>query len=244
MREWYQSGYIIRDAATTDMNKMDYLMAGMTCGYFADGQDYLRASAEMTVGEEFVQLELIDPHYPSFSSAGNVYWSVPVSAANPEGALRFLDLMFKDKDVVNMLLWGLEGRNWVFTDKDRGLIGFPEGKDANNNGFYNPYGVYGNTLMCYVNDESLLPDALIEFGKKALANPTKGVGFCYDSSNMTTQIMAVTSVVTEYMPALCTGTADLDRTYPEFIQRLKQSGIDDIIADKQAQFDAWVAARS
>ena len=75
----------------------------------------------------------------------------------------------------------------------------------------------------------------------AKANPTKGYGFVYDSSAMTNQLTAVQAVITEYQAALETGSVDLDTVYPEFIQKLEANGINEIIADKQAQFDAWLA---
>ena len=242
VRDWYTSGYIVRDAATTDMSHLDYLMAGTTVGYFADGPEYLRTAAELSTQESFVQLQLIDAYRPSISGAGNVYWSLPVTCANPEGAMRFLDLMFKDKELVNTIQWGLEGVHYVVDDAEQNLIKFPEGIDATTSGFYSPYGVYGDTRMCYIWDLSTSPAILEEFSAKAVANPTKGVGFCYDASNMTTQIMAISNVIAEYQAALCTGTADIDTAYPEFIAKLKQNGIDEIIADKQAQFDAWRSA--
>ena len=58
---------------------------------------------------------------------------------------------------------------------------------------------------------------------------------------MTNQITAVQAVITEYQAALETGSVDLDTVYPEFIQKLEANGINDIIADNQAQFDAWLA---
>ena len=48
-------------------------------------------------------------------------------------------------------------------------------------------------------------------------------------------------MITEYQPALETGSADLESTYQAFIDKLKANGIDEIIADKQAQFDEWLA---
>ena len=44
--------------------------------------------------------------------------------------------------------------------------------------------------------------------------------------------------VGQVIPALESGRVDLDSSYPEFIQALKDAGIDTVIADKQAQFDA------
>ena len=58
---------------------------------------------------------------------------------------------------------------------------------------------------------------------------------------MTNQIITIDAIVQEYVSSLETGSADLETVYPAFIEKLKTNGIDDIIADKQAQFDAWLA---
>ena len=75
----------------------------------------------------------------------------------------------------------------------------------------------------------------------ALGRRTKGYGFCYDASNMTDKITAIDAVIQEYVPALTTGSADLESTYASFIDKLEANGMNELVADKQAQFDAWLA---
>jgi len=48
-------------------------------------------------------------------------------------------------------------------------------------------------------------------------------------------------VLSLYLPALESGSVDLDIYYPEFIDALENAGINDVIADKQVHFDAWLA---
>ena len=76
------------------------------------------------------------------------------------------------------------------------------------------------------------------YSAKAMANPTQGVGISYSSANVVNEITALSAVVAQYIPALESGSVDLDTYYPQFIQALKDAGIDTVIADKQAQFDA------
>ena len=48
-------------------------------------------------------------------------------------------------------------------------------------------------------------------------------------------------MVAQYLPSLESGSVDLDTYYPEFIDALKAAGVDEVIADKQQQFDEWRA---
>lgn len=73
--------------------------------------------------------------------------------------------------------------------------------------------------------------------RKRWANPTQGVGFVYNPESQSTRITAIQAVVAQYLPSLESGSVDLDTYYPEFIDALKAAGVDEVIADKQQQFD-------
>ena len=46
----------------------------------------------------------------------------------------------------------------------------------------------------------------------------------------------------KYAVAITNGTLDVDENLPKFISEIKAAGIDEIIAEKQAQLDAWAKA--
>ena len=142
-------------------------------------------------------------------------------------------MMMTDEDVTNLLMWGIEGDEYSVAD-DGKIV-----KLENYSNWSLP-GLHGNQqIMTGRSDKQKELDA--EWSENARNNKTKGYGYCYDTSAMTNQITAVQAVITEYQAALETGSVDLDTVYPEFIQKLEANGINDIIADNQAQFDAWLA---
>ena len=51
------------------------------------------------------------------------------------------------------------------------------------------------------------------------------------------------NVVAEYMLPLCTGAVDPDEKLPEFLQKLDDAGINDILDDANAQLDEFMAAK-
>lgn len=61
------------------------------------------------------------------------------------------------------------------------------------------------------------------------------------SEDMTVKIAAISAVVAQYMPALESGSVDVDTYYAEFTAALEAAGINDVIADQQALFDAFLA---
>ena len=69
------------------------------------------------------------------------------------------------------------------------------------------------------------------------------MGFVFDSAPVYDQMAACASVVSEYRGALLYGLVDVDSYLEKFNEELKAAGIDEIIAEEQKQFDAWLAAQ-
>lgn len=233
VRSWYENGYVLKDAATTDVSLSENINSGVFWGNFSDCSYGLRKANEDTTGEEWTALVIQPPYEASMSPQSNVSWTVPVTSADPEAAVRFLNLLLTDTEVSNLTLYGIEGEEYSVAD-DGTIIRL---ENFNNWGLP---GINGNESIASGIGETEQADIDLR-ADMALANPTKGYGFVYDSSAMTNQLTAVQAVITEYQAALETGSVDLDTVYPEFIQKLEANGINEIIADKQAQFDAWLA---
>ncbi len=237
LRDWYNAGYIYPDAATTDSPMTSLLMSRVLNGFFMVSAPIQKVQKGGYFGDDVGEmLRLCTPYVGSTSRGG---WVVPITSKEPEAALRFLNLVWADSTVSNLLQWGIEGKHYVMKDAEIGLIDFPEGVDASTSGYYNSLGLYGDTRDVYIwstNNTKALNQAYTE---EAMANSTQGVGFVYDPTEKATTITAIQAILAQYLPGLESGSVDLEKYYPEFIKALKDVGIDDVIADKQSQFDAW-----
>lgn len=232
LREWYQAGYIHPDSATTDTSLDAQMNAGVSCGFFMSSAPTMK-----TDGRSLIRTSEI---YMASQPAGG--WVVPMTAKEPEAALRFLNLMYEDESIANLLQWGIEGVHYVVLDEENKLIGFPDGVDATNSGYYNTLGLYGDVRKVYVWSEGANQKVCDAYTEQAIKNPTKGVGMIYNpSEEMTVKIAAISAVVSQYMPALESGSVDVDTYYAEFTAALDAAGIEDVIADQQTQFDAFLA---
>ena len=230
LREWFLAGYIHPDAATTDSSIESMLNAGVSSGYFM-------VSAPIQKDEGEAQIRLTDVRLGSQGAGG---WVIPITSEEPEAAMRFLNKVWEDSELANLTQWGIEGKHYKILDDSIGLIGFADGIDAGTSGYYNTLGLYGDTRKLYVWNAGQNQAENDAYTQEAMANPTQGVGMIYNPSEvMTAKITAIQAVVAQYLPALEAGSVDLDTYYPEFINALKAAGIDEVIADKQAQFDQW-----
>ncbi|MBR4331174.1 MAG: DUF3502 domain-containing protein, partial [Clostridia bacterium] len=54
------------------------------------------------------------------------------------------------------------------------------------------------------------------------------------------ECLAIKTVIEEYMPELQTGTSDPDVVIPEMLARMNEVGLEKVIAEIQAQLDAFL----
>ena len=147
--------------------------------------------------------------------------------------------MYTNKELVRLLGFGIEGEHYELVDADTYRL--PEGMTAANSPYPcdQPY-MYAN-MWFYLMEEGadLTMDKVQQF--TADATPYSCLGFIYDSSNVKNEVAACNSVVSKYNVGLTKGLTDPATELPKFIEELKDAGLDLIIEEKQAQYEAWKA---
>lgn len=242
IRGWYVDGLIPKDVATSQTNNSDLLKANKTFAYSMKQNPVTKPTETQLMGMEIEPAEM----YPAVATTGSVtgsMWGIPVNSTVPDKAMDFLNLMYSDKDIVNLYDWGVEGTHYVKVEGTDNVITNPEGADPTNLGYSMPLGwMFGNQMLSYVrqgNDPEMW-NKMKEFN--ASAKHSKALGFLFDASPVKTEYAAVSNVITQYKIPLETGSVDPAKILPEFISKLKSAGIDKIIAEKQKQLDEWAQA--
>lgn len=239
MKKWYDLGYIMTDAATTDSTIFELISSGVVGSQPNSYNPVVLASAEQSFGDLEV-LKTADIYYAA-TNPSSICWMVPVTSGEPEAAVKFLDYLYSNSQLQNLIQWGIEGIHWEKTDTE-GVIQFANGYTADTTPYYTQFGVWGDRRGEYSLSPEVNRESNDAFTAAAMKNSTKAVGYVYDSTNMQNQIMQIDAVLTKYMPTLETGgVSDLEGTYEKFIAELKTAGIDEVIADNQAQFDKWLS---
>lgn len=242
VKKWFDAGYIYPDSATTDSTGNELTSSGVLLTESMTSQPVMVSDMASALHMPCTGIKVGESYYPSQSSSGGTFWTVPITAADPAAAMRFLDYTFSNHDLHNLILWGIEGEHFVVEDADKYLIGFPDGIDGTTSGYYNTLGLYGDRRYEYVWDPANSKDANQAYTDEAMANPTQAVGYAFDTTAQASRIANVDAVLQKYLPTLESGSEpDLDTMYQEFLAELEAAGINDIIDDNQAQFDAWRA---
>ena len=242
MYNWQQAGYIYKEAATSTISEKDGLTSGTYLGLFANYKPGIDNNYEQNFGMKMGVAHLVDP-YATTSTIASIKMAIPRNTVNAERTMQFLNLMYTDPQVVNLLHYGIEGREYVFSDKEKGIITYPEGVDATNKPMDNTLGwMYGNQLISYVwegkpADVWAQTDEFNKSAKRSLA-----AGFVFDSTDVLNEVTYCSNVVEKYAKALESGTLDPETGLAEFNRELEGAGINTIIEKKQEQLDAWAKA--
>lgn len=237
MREWYNAGYIMKDSATNKDNGNALILAGKGIARLSNLKPGYERQTSIEYQEPATVISLTDA-YATTSSVASVNWGIPHSAKKPDKSMQFLNLMYSDTNIINLFDWGIEGKDYV--KKSDNVINYPEGVDASNVVYnLNQGWMFGNQLKSYIfeGEDPQLWTKMEEFNKTAVKSPA--LGFSFDATPVKTEYAAVTNVIKQYKLPLETGSVDPDKMLPEFIAKLKASGIEKIIAEKQKQLDEW-----
>lgn len=243
-REWYEKGYIMQDLATTNLTNIEILGAGNAFANITlqgSAPSVVASSSSAQTGYPLDSF-FFGESYLDTASVNTNTWCVSSTSKVPEAALRFMNLIYTDPEIINLIVYGIEGRDYVV--QEDGSVAPPEGLDATSvpyPGFYILTGSWGmgdNYRMIGTTAEAI--DWNVEATRSA--NPSAALGFTFDSSSVKNEYTAVNNVISQFYGALECGSVDPEVELPKFIQALKEAGIDTIIAEKQRQLDAWLAA--
>jgi putative aldouronate transport system substrate-binding protein len=237
-RDYFKKGYINADAATTQVASADAWKAGTvfsTLEPIKPGKDAEIASASGLTGK-LAQIMMNEKTVATSETAGSML-GISFTSKDPARAMMLINLLHTDKEINNLLNFGIEGDHYT----RNGEIITATGNTAN----YNPGSawMFGNQFLNYVWDTED-PEKWAkfkEFNQNGKVSP--GLGFVFDSEPVKAEVGALANVIRQYQRALETGSVDVDKTLAEYEKKLKDAGVDKVVAEKQKQFDAFLASK-
>lgn len=233
-RDWYQKGYIRKDATSLKDGGAEAKTgkyAVMTGGYGPGSE----TNNSTNLGFPVVQGKIA----PQFVNTGAVIAAmtgINKNSKNPERAMMLLDLLFSDKDLYNLFVYGIEGTHYTKVDANTVEIV----KDS----AYNPGNAweFGSWFNAYVQKGQPADtwDQMKKANNDSIASPL--LGFLYNADTMKKENAQINAIMNEYLPIIYTGTQDPEKTIPQLITKLKAAGLDALTTDAQKQIDDWKAA--
>lgn len=162
--------------------------------------------------------------------------AISATSKNPIRALKFLELLYSDKEVFNLLTYGIENVHFVKTGSNVIQSIADSGYNVAN------AWEFGNQFNAYLlegQDEDTWEETkrLNETAKDSAL-----IGFQFDPTPVSVEILNCNSVYNEYISTFIYG-AYLEKTdakYKEFLNKMNAAGAQKIMEEKQRQINEWL----
>lgn len=241
VKEWMDMGIYMADLMNVTEAPSDLIPAERCFGCFAG-----HFSAEMNgiwssqnFGVDCASLQIYDD---AVAVTPGAYYCVNPNTKNPDACAGLLYLMATDPDVENLLINGIEGQHYQIEEDDNGsYAAYVDGKDVSTTGWCMGYSwtALNSTISLPFEYPSDYFDQLLN--ANSTANQSKAFGCQFDTTECADELTACTNVVSQYSNPILSGSVqDVDATVAQFQQALEDAGINEIIAVKQAQLDAFL----
>lgn len=248
IRDWYKNGYMNPGCNTVSDAVFRQMQSGNYFAYFNSAEPDMLIS-QSRVLQSYINSELVALYtscpYAVTQNFRISMWGVTSSCTQPVKAMRWLNMLWQDSEISNLLTNGIEGLHYQFVD-DGHVIRSLDGMDASTSTYKAILSVWGDKMKLYVwepLDESYYRD-IDKFNNSILPEHTSyALGYCFDYSPVRDQFSAVSEVIQKYDSNLKLGILDFDTALPEFRAALEEAGIREVIAENQRQFDAWKVGR-
>ena len=166
-------------------------------------------------------------------------WGISSTSQNPEKAMEFLNLMYSNAEISNLLMNGIEGKEYEKISDH--IITYPDNVSADNIGYSRYFSVFGDFMDIY--QWQPVTESFYEDLKDFQANTTVSplLGYTFDVSSVASEYTAVIRVLSEYLPPLeCGMIADVKGAVENMNVLLRDAGINRIIEENQRQLNEWL----
>ncbi len=232
---WMQEGLVHPDSQTLTDGGDTLCATGSIFSYHVKCEASVVADKTAGTGHPVIAVKVSDLPVQSYD-ASTWGWAVPSNSQNPEAAVAFIELMYTNPDIENLFVYGIEGRDYEVVDGEAHLL---ETKEYQCSDFF-----FGNQFAAYPGEGSGADFRETSLAALEAAEISPYFGIVIDTSSIANELTAVQAVKDQYSPALVSGTVspdDPEKGIDAYMAALKAAGIDTVIAEYQAQLDAFLA---
>ena len=230
--DWFKKGYIRQDIASVtsdvaDVNANKYAVINGTILPGVEGTMYAKT------GKNYICKALQIP-FVSFQAGQSTMTAISSTSKHPEKAMKFIEIINTDKELFNILMFGIEGTHYEkiadnqikILDGDKYQLGISAW-------------AFGNQFNAYYleNQQPGSWEETDRINREADKSPI--IGFSPNIDKIKNELAAIETVAAEYNKLYTRD--DWRALYKEQEKKLKVAGIDTVIKEIQSQLDAWKA---
>lgn len=238
MNKYYKAGYINPAAATNSTTMNETWQKTLTSGKWAVEIYPYYPGYEITQSAQYgykFEVKPVQAGVISTESSQGAMNAVSSTSKNPERALMVLNLVNSDPYLRTLLAYGVEDIHYTKTN-DRVTL-------KKDNGFSPWIAGLGNINILPLKEGD--PANLYKeiFPKFNNAEGLPILGFSFDQDSVKTQMAGLSNLANQYSVGLLTGASDPATKLPEFIKKIKSTGVDVVVKEANKQLKAFLSAK-
>ncbi|MBE5038995.1 ABC transporter substrate-binding protein [Ructibacterium gallinarum] len=229
--DWYQKGYIREDVNSVLENETD-LKAGKYGVYQARIKPGAESEIKLKYGKDSIIIPIEEPYL--IANAGiTTMTAIGRTSKYPTQALQIIQEVNTNKELYNMLCFGLEGKHYTWVDEDHIRLTPDSGYQPN------VAWMFGNQFnaFCMEGQDADVWEQTKKMNDEAKVSPL--AGFILDTEPIKTELSQIATVSKEYK-AVSNGSDASEATYNEMLKKLYDAGQEKVLQEVQRQIDEWV----
>lgn len=238
VHEYYKKGYIPADVATSDaefnLATPNWFVRKETQGPADMGDSLLTTVA----GYPIVSKALTNA-YKTSGSTQAANFVISSTSKHKKEAMKILNLLNTNKELLNGLVFGPEGTNWEKDSSKKDTIKLLKGyaNDTRMSAWNT-----GNSQILYRTDK--VTDQDVAQSEKVLkeAKESPALGFSFNTDPVKTEITRIQNIMNQYNAGIQTGTVDPEKAIPELMAQFnKEEAYAKVMKEMQKQYDEFLA---
>lgn len=233
LRDWYEKGYIRKDAASMSNDDEDFKNQkyAVSMDHYKPGGIY-----DFYRRYDFDVVEIpVSETYVGMGSQTATTIAINKKSKHPEEAFKFIEIINTDKELYNILVFGIEGVHYEKIGKDRITI------KEDSKHVIQAWRV-GNQFNAYFIDDQNENDWEETKRGNRESNVTLFNGFFMDNSGIKREINQIEKAYAKYRVML-TGAVDPDTVWDEMVSDLEAAGIRKVCEETRRQAQAFLDSK-
>lgn len=252
MADWYQKGYITPDILTK--NDMDSWV-GKENGIVLTTTQVLKGEQERKSEQYGMEVDLIplnaETTYRILNGGCKTGIAIPQTSQHPKEAIQLLELLNteKGKELLNLLIYGIEGEHYEVVGENRIKTFDYSGSSPKSN---SKYGIdkwaVGNTYYSYETED--VPEGwnayVKELNEEASKNLSPIMGFSFNQDPVKVELAQIQAIKNQYEPVLINGAkgSEWESYFNEMVTKLDNAGQEKVRLEVEKQLNEWLKAKN
>lgn len=166
-------------------------------------------------------------------------WGIFKTSERPDKAMEFLNFIYENSDVSNLLMNGLENKEYKKISDH--IVTYADGVTAETIGYSRNFSIFGDLMEIYQWSPATeeFYSTLQDFYDASGFAPY--FGYTFDITPVSSEYSAVSNILACYLPPLeCGMIKDVDSAVRNMNDALNDAGIHRIISENQSQLNNWL----